>query len=79
VTPGLQHIRRLAAVTSYGRARWVAWLMGDPPRKMVMRQFRYLIHRGAKVRYLAHYAIDASTDASRRVFLDKVERAMARL
>jgi NAD(P)H dehydrogenase (quinone) len=79
VTPGLQHIRRLAAVTSYGRPRWVAWLMGDPPRKLVMRQLRYLIHRSAKVRYLAHYAIDGSTDASRRVFLDRVERAMARL
>ena len=77
--PTLQHIRRLAAVTSYGRPRWVAWLMGDPPRKLVKRQLRHLIRPGARVRYLAHYAIDASTDASRRRFLERVERTMAKL
>ena len=38
-----------------------------------------VIGPGARVRYLAHYAIDASTDASRRRFLERVERAMARL
>jgi NAD(P)H dehydrogenase (quinone) len=79
LTPGLQHIRRLAAVTSYGRPRWVAWLMGDPPRKLIKRQLRHLIGPGARVRYLAHYAIDASTDTTRRRFLERVERTMAEL
>jgi NAD(P)H dehydrogenase (quinone) len=79
LTPALRHIRKLAAVTSYGRPRWVAWLMGDPPRKLIKRQLRHLIQPGARVRYLAHYAIDASTAASRRRFLDRVERTMARL
>jgi len=77
--PTLRHIRKLAAVTSYGRPRWAAWLMGDPPRKLIKRQLRHLIQPGARVRYLAHYAIDASTDTSRRRFLAKVERTMARL
>ena len=58
LTPTLRHIRKLAAVTSYGRPRWVAWLMGDPPRKLVKRQLRHLIRPGARVRYLAHYAIE---------------------
>jgi putative NADPH-quinone reductase len=79
LTPALGHIRKLAAVTSYGRPRWVAWLMGDPPRKLVKRQLRHLIRPGARVRYLAHYAIDASTDTSRRRFLERVERTMAKL
>jgi NAD(P)H dehydrogenase (quinone) len=79
LTPTLRHIRRLAAVTSYGRPRWVAWLMGDPPRKLIKRQLRHLIGPGARVRYLAHYAIDASTDTSRRRFLERVERTMAEL
>ena len=77
--PTLQHIRKLAAVTSYGRPRWVAWLMGDPPRKLIKRQLRHLIRPRASVRYLAHYAIDASTDTSRMRFLAKVERVMAKL
>jgi NAD(P)H dehydrogenase (quinone) len=79
LTPALGHIRKLAAVTSYGRPRWVAWLMGDPPRKLIKRQLRRLIRPGARVRYLAHYAIDASTAASRRRFLERVERTMAKL
>lgn len=76
LTPTLRNIRTLAAVTTYGRPRWVAWLMGDPPRKMVKRQLRYLISRGATVRYLAHYAIDSSTAPSRARFLAKVEQTM---
>jgi NAD(P)H dehydrogenase (quinone) len=79
LTPALRHIRKLAAVTSYGRPRWVAWLMGDPPRKLIKRQLRHLIQPRARVRYLAHYAIDASTPATRRRFLDKVERTMTTL
>jgi putative NADPH-quinone reductase len=77
LTPALQHLQKIAAVTSYGRPRWVAWWMGDPPRKMIKRQLRHLIRPGAKAHYLAHYAIDASTPASRQRFLDQVARTMA--
>jgi NAD(P)H dehydrogenase (quinone) len=79
LTPTLQHIHTLAAVTSYGRPRWAAWWMGDPPRKLIKRQLRHLVRPRARVRYLAHYAIDASTDASRRRFLERVEQTMASL
>jgi NAD(P)H dehydrogenase (quinone) len=57
--------------------RWAAWLMGDPPRKLIKRQLRHLIQPRAKVRYLPLYAIDASSQAMRERFLAKVERAMA--
>jgi putative NADPH-quinone reductase len=77
-TPALQHIERLAAITSYGRPRWWAWWVGDPPRKMIKRQLRGLIKPGARTRYLAHYAIDASTPASRQRFLGRVAQTMAR-
>jgi putative NADPH-quinone reductase len=78
LTPTLQHLQKIAAVTSYGRPRWVAWWMGDPPRKMIKRQLRHLIRPGAKAHYLAHYAIDASTPASRQRFLDRVAQVMAK-
>lgn len=78
VTSNLGHIRKLGAITSYGRARWVAFAMGDPPRKLVTRMLRFQIRPGARVVYLAHYHMNVSTAASRRRFLARVERAMAR-
>jgi putative NADPH-quinone reductase len=79
LTPTLRHIRVLAGITSYGRPRWAAWLMGDPPRKVIKRHLRYLVHPRAKTRYLAHYAIEVATARSRQRFLAKVERTMAGL
>ncbi|MEO0359835.1 MAG: NAD(P)H-dependent oxidoreductase, partial [Pseudomonadota bacterium] len=37
VRPSLTHIRRLAAVTTYGGTRMRAIMAGDPPRKSVTR------------------------------------------
>jgi putative NADPH-quinone reductase len=78
LTPNLRHIRKLGAITTYGRERWVAWLMGDPPRKLVTRLLRLQIRPAARVVYLAHYHMNVSTEATRRRFLAKVERTMAR-
>lgn len=78
VSAGLRHIRKLAAITSYGRARWVAWVVGDPPRKFVTRVLRVQIKPGARTLYLAHYHMNVSTKATRARFLAKVERAMRR-
>lgn len=72
VRPALQHVRYLAAVTTYGGTRFRAALMGDPPRKLVCRVLRALIRPGAPVRYLAHYDMNRSTDHSRARFLESV-------
>jgi len=37
VKPNLTHIRKLAAVTTYGGTRMRAFMAGDPPRKCVTR------------------------------------------
>src|ERR1700759_4409027 len=42
VKPSLTHLRRIAAVVTYGRPRSVAWWMGDPPRKIVTRYLKKL-------------------------------------
>ena len=79
LTPALRHIRKLAAVTSYGRPRWTAWLMGDPPRKLIKRQLRRLIRPGARC---ATSRTMRSTPRPMRAasrFLERVERAMAKL
>lgn len=79
IAPGLLHIRRLVAVTTYGSPRWWAIAVGDAPRRMIGRVLRALIHPRGKSRYLAHYAIAQSTEASRAAFVARVDRTLRAL
>lgn len=78
VRPRLQHIQQVGAIATYGRARTIAWYMGDPPRRFCTRGLRRLIRPGARIAYLAHYRMNVSTEATRARFLARVERAMTR-
>lgn len=73
--PNLTHIRKLAAVTTYGGTRMRALLVGDPPRKCVTRAVWHVC-RPEKMRYLALYDMNRADDAKRRAFLDRVSREM---
>lgn len=75
VRPNLTHIRRLAAVTTYGGTRLRAILAGDPPRKSVTRAVWHVC-RPEKTRYLAQYDMNRASDAARTAFLDRVGREM---
>ncbi|GLS21782.1 NAD(P)H dehydrogenase (quinone) [Labrys miyagiensis] len=79
VQGALHNITRVMAVTSYGGSRFKAILMGDPPRRVIMRMLRGVVKPFAPFRYLAHYSMNLSTDQTRRAFLAKVERALERL
>ena len=74
--PMLHNIRKVEAVTSYGGSRFRAWLMGDPPRKLIHRLMRSTIKPGAPVGFSAHYSMNLSTDASRNAFMRKVAARM---
>lgn len=76
LTPTLRHIRKLAAVMTYGGTSWRAFLVGNPPKKIVTRVLRAQIKLGAPVKYLAHYDMNNCTDQTRANFLDKVRREM---
>ena len=76
VRPSLHNIRKAVAVTSYGGSRFRAFLIGDPPRKLVNRLLRSTIRPFAPVSYMAHYSMNLSTDESRRRFMDKVAARM---
>ena len=75
VKPNLTHIRRLAAVTTYGGTRLRALLVGDPPRKCVTRAVWHVC-RPRKTRYLALYDMNRASDSTRAGFLDRVGREM---
>ncbi len=45
VKPLLGHIRHVAGISTYGRPRWRAIMMADPPSKMVKRYMRWYVGR----------------------------------
>jgi putative NADPH-quinone reductase len=79
VQPNLTHLKRLVAVTTYGAPRWRAMLMGDPPRKVVMRMLRVLVAPNARARYLALHDMNRQTQDGREAFLRRVRDTVSRL
>ena len=79
VRPALTHIRSISAVVTYGRPRWTAVLMGDPPRKLITRYLRLLTGGRARARYHACYHMNVATPPRIERFKARVGRAMSRL
>ena len=75
VRPNLTHIRKLAAVTTYGGTRMRALLAGDPPRHVVKRAVWH-VTRPDTLKYLALYDMNRATDQKRAAFLAQVRREM---
>jgi NAD(P)H dehydrogenase (quinone) len=78
VKPALTHIRRISAVVTYGRPRWTALLMGDPPRKSITRYLRLLTGGRARADYHAYYHMNVATPPRLEAFKTRVGQAMAR-
>lgn len=78
VRPMLTNIRRISAVVTYGRPRWMAWYMGDPPRRMVTRYLRRLTGNQARADYHAYYHMNVATEPKLTRFKQRVAQAMAR-
>lgn len=78
--PGLPQIRLLGVLTTLGAARW-QWslLLGAPGRKQLLRGLRPCLAPRCKTFWLAHYAIDTSTAASRAAHLQKIARQIAQI
>lgn len=77
VKPNLTHVRKLAAVTTYGGTRMRALMAGDPPRHVVKRTIWHVC-RPDKMRYLALYDMNRATDGDRQRFLARVRGEMER-
>jgi putative NADPH-quinone reductase len=75
VVPNLTHIRKLAAVTTYGGTRLRAVLAGDPPRHVVRRAVWH-VTRPEKMRYLALYDMNRASGGTRAAFQARVRREM---
>ena len=78
IRPKLTHIRKLGVVTTCGATWWLTQIVGAPGRNLLLRGCRFLMAKGCRTVFLAHYAMDSSTPESRERFRRKVEKAMAR-
>jgi putative NADPH-quinone reductase len=76
--PLLVHIKRITGISTYGRPRWQAIGMADPPRKIIKRYLPWFTGDKAKVRYHAIYHMNTATAERRGRFLAKVRREMER-
>lgn len=79
VKPMLGNIKRIIGIVTYGRPRYMALWMSDPPRKMVKRYLRWFTGGQARTTYHALYHLNVASEASRAGFIRKVEGAMRRL
>ncbi|MCX5540011.1 NAD(P)H-dependent oxidoreductase [Paraburkholderia sp. CNPSo 3076] len=78
VKPALTHLKHIAAVVTYGRPRYVAWYMSDPPRRVIKRYLHLLTGGRARILYLPYYHMNVATPEKRNAFRRKVRKAMER-
>ena len=79
VKPLLTHLKRIVGISTYGRPRWTAFYVGDPPRKMVTRYLPRLADPRARVSYHALYHMNVASETKRSAFLAHVRSALAKL
>jgi NAD(P)H dehydrogenase (quinone) len=79
VRPMLGNVSQIVGIVTYGRPRYMAWWMSDPPRKIVTRYLRWFTGGKARVDYHALYHLNVATEARRTAFIGRVAKAMVRL
>ncbi len=79
VRPALTHLKYISAVVTYGRPRWMAWYMGDPPRRVITRYLKVLTGGSAKISYHAQYHMNIATPPQLERFKARVRHAMSQL
>jgi NAD(P)H dehydrogenase (quinone) len=70
----LHKMKRIAAVCTHGATRSLAFILGDPSKRVVKRLVRWMPGHHIRCDYLASYDMDNSTDQQRTAFIQKVRR-----
>lgn len=79
VRPLMTHIRFLGGITTCGAPWWWTKFVGEPGRRTILRGIRALCAKRCRTLWLAHYKMDSSTPKSRKAFLARVRRTLARV
>ncbi|MCR5855429.1 NAD(P)H-dependent oxidoreductase [Mesorhizobium sp. J428] len=79
IGPLMTHIRLLGVITTCGAPMWWSYVVGHPGRRTITRGIRALCARRCRTFFMAHYLMDSSTDTTRRNFLAKVRKKLAKV
>jgi putative NADPH-quinone reductase len=79
VKPMLANLKRIVGIVTYGRPRYMALWMSDPPRKIVKRYLRWFTGKKARVDYHALYHLNVATQIQRERFMEKIDRSLRRI
>ena len=79
IKPLLANLKLVSGIVTYGRDRWSAIAMGDPPRKLVMRYLPRCATVKARAEFHGLYNMNLASEAKRKAFIAQVRAAMARL
>ena len=78
VRPILGNVKKLSGIVTYGRPRWNAIAMSDPPRRIIKRYVRSFMPLSTSVSYHALYHMNVASEAKRKRFMASVRLAMCR-
>ncbi len=76
VKRGLTNVRRIAGITTYGSSRRNVALMSDGGRRTIGRCVRLMAHTRCRRTWLGMYGMDRSSDADRKLFLERVAKVL---
>ena len=75
-TSPLRTVRHLAAVTTHGSSSWVNRLQGEPGRQLLRRTVARLCAPGTRLRWVALYGLDQSSEAEVSAFVERAATEM---
>ena len=76
--PRLQNVRRLGVACTYGGARLLTFLAGDPCRRFITRSLRMTCAPGTRCDYVALHDMNHPRADKRAAFLEEVTRRFSR-
>lgn len=79
IRPALRNIRRIVTITTHGSSKWHNTLQGEGGKRIMSRSMRAVCSPRCRTTWLSFYGADRADTALRLRFLDRVDRAMARL
>jgi NAD(P)H dehydrogenase (quinone) len=77
--PLLHNITHIVGIVTYGRPRYMALWMSDPPRKIVKRYIRWFTGGKARVDYYPLYHMNIASETRRKGFMEKIERSLRQI
>ena len=79
IRPGLQHITRLGVFTTCGASWWLTRIIGAPGRRTLIRGVGFLMPKGARKVFAAHFLMDSADRDALTRHLEKVAAKTERL